>query len=347
MTEKTTLLAHLASKNYIERGEDAATDALAFILNESPECLGALNDLLRDGGFDLEPIAWVKTQVTDKDGSRPDMNGYDRNNGKRLVVEVKFWAALGRGQANCYFDQIDEDSPGVLLFIAPDSRCETLWKEIKRQMGEAEKEVEPIENFKGNWRARIAGSNNRLILVGWDRLLRLMADAAHGDSSTASDIRQLRGLARWQDDEAFQPIRREELDQSLARMIRSINWLIDKVIERGREKLEITTVGYRATPQLEGYGRYFGFTDVKGEFFLGVNFDLWATKTNTPLWLRIDKILPGYIVKLQNEIPLTCQDKYGYTQGPIDLKTGEEYSVVLDDIVSQISKIKDVLSQRN
>ena len=111
MTERTTLLAYLTPK-LTSQVEDAATNALAFILNESPKCLDALNDLLRDEGFDLESIERVETQVTDEDGSRPDMIGYDRIGGKRLVVEVKFWAALRRGQARDYFDQIDEDNPG-------------------------------------------------------------------------------------------------------------------------------------------------------------------------------------------------------------------------------------------
>ena len=183
MTERTTLLAHLASKNYIERVEDAATEALAFILNESSACLGALNDLLRDGGFDLEPIDRIETQVAYKDGSRPDMTGYDRNNGKRLVVEVKFWADLGQNQASRYFDLLAEEGPGALLFIAPESRCEILWREIKGQIGKEPKRDKP---FEGGWRAQVAGSDNKLMLVGWDRLLRLIADAGPGDSEIAS-----------------------------------------------------------------------------------------------------------------------------------------------------------------
>ena len=59
MTEKTTLLAYLTPK-LTNRVEDMATEALAFILKKSPECLGALNGLLRDGGFGLEPMRGSK-----------------------------------------------------------------------------------------------------------------------------------------------------------------------------------------------------------------------------------------------------------------------------------------------
>lgn len=343
MTDKTTLLAYLVPK-LTARVEDTATEALAFILKDEA-CLGALNDLLRDGEFDLEPIERVETQVTEKDGSRPDMTGYDRLGGKRLLVEVKFWAALGQEQASGYFDQLDEEGPGVLLFIVPESRGEALWKEIKGQMDKAEKELEHVETFVGGRRARIASSDKRLLLVSWDLLLRRMAAAVPGDSPTASDVRQLRGLARRQDDEAFQPIHTEELAPSLPRRIRQMNQLIDGVIDNRREELGITTDGLRSAPQREGYGRYFGFMDVEGEFFLWVNFRLWATTGNTPLWLWISKTKTARVdvEKLRSEFPRMQQDRWAY-EVPIDLKTGEEYQAVLDDVVFQIEKIKDVVN---
>ena len=343
MTDKTTLLAYLVP-TLTGRVEDTATEALAFILSEDEACLGALNDLLRDGGFDLEPIERVETQVAEKDGSRPDMTGYDRTGGKRLLVEAKFWAALGQEQASGYFDHLDEKGPGVLLLIVPESRRETLWQEIKGQMDKAGKELEHIETFEGGRRAQIAGSDKRLLLVSWDRLLRRMTDAVPGDSPAASDIRQLRGLARRQDDEAFQPIHAEELAPSLARRIRSINQLIDDVIDSGREELGITTDGLRSAPQREGYGRYFRFMDVEGNFFIGVNFDLWAARSSTPLWLWIGKSVRVDVEKLRREFPRTQQYRYEAYEVPIDLKTGEEHQAVLDDVVSQIRKIKDVVN---
>ena len=48
MAEHATLLAHLVPK-LTSRVEDAATDALAFILNSSAACRGALDRLLQDG----------------------------------------------------------------------------------------------------------------------------------------------------------------------------------------------------------------------------------------------------------------------------------------------------------
>ena len=342
MTDRTTLLADLAPEDRAE-DEDTATKALTSILNKDEACLGALNDLLRDGGFDLEPIERVETQVAEKDGSRPDMTGYDGDGRKRLLVEAKFWAELGQNQASGYFDHLDEEGPGVLLFIVLESTRESLWKEIKDQMDDAGKKLEHIEAFEGGWRTRIVGSDNRLMLVGWDRLLHRMAKAVPDDSSTASDIQRLRDLVQWQDQGDFQPIQMEELNTSLPRMILSINWLIYIVIYYRHNELEIETKDRRAASQPEGYGLYFRFKGINEQFFLCVNFHRWATTDNTPLWLWIDGAVRFDVEKLQREFPRTHEGKYGGYDVPIYLKTGEEYQAVLDDVVSQIGKIRDAI----
>ena len=133
MTDHATLMAYLVPR-LTKQVENAATEALGYILNRAPGPMRALNDLLREGGFDVGPIARLETQVTHEDGSRPDMAGYDENNLKRLLVEAKFGAALLEGQASEYARQLDQPGPATLLFIAPEVRIPMLWVEIDRQM---------------------------------------------------------------------------------------------------------------------------------------------------------------------------------------------------------------------
>ena len=103
------------------RVEDTATEALAFILNRSEACRGALEGLVvgEERDFDFGPITKFETQVSDGDGARPDLIGFDGEGCRRLVVESKFWAALREGQASSYFGQLDETRSGALLFVAP------------------------------------------------------------------------------------------------------------------------------------------------------------------------------------------------------------------------------------
>ena len=334
MAQEPTLLAHLVPR-LTSQVEDAATDALAFILNRSAACREALDRFIWDGDLGPEPITRVETQVTYEDGSRPDMVGYDQGGSKRLLVESKFWATLLQGQASGYFRQLEEDGPAVLMFIAPASRIETLWAEIKRRMetGEDKVKLEEVKAPRGARRAWVEGTDKQLVLTSWARLLNSLATAAAGDSEVVSDIRQLRGLAKHQDERAFLPIHPEEVGLALPRRILGLNRLIDAVVERGVRQKWITVQGLRATPQRDGYGRYIRFTGVPGSLFLSVSFGLWANSGDTPLWLRIAPELPVDRAVILNRVPRPTEPtdwpKYDV---PIHLKTGAEYEDVLDDV---------------
>lgn len=345
MTREPTLLSYLVPR-ITNQVEDAATDALAFILNKSKACRGALDGFLRADNFEIGPITRFETQVTYQDGSRPDMVGYDRTGLKRLLVESKFWASLQQGQASGYFGQLKEDGPGVLLFIAPDSRIETLWAEIRRQMesGKESVQLELLGTPERTRRAKVEGTDKQLMLTSWARLLDSMATAVAGDSSVASDIQQLRGLAKHQDERAFLPIHPEEFGLALPRRIRGLNSLIDAVVARGVQQGWITVQGLRATPQREGYGRYIRFTGVPGDLFLCVSFLLWASSGDTPLWLRLHPKFPVNRAVILNRVPPPIEPpdwpKYDV---PIHLKTGAEYERVVDDVVRQVREIEDMV----
>ena len=353
MPQESPLLAYLVPR-LTGRVEDTATDALAFILNESAVCRDALCNLLREGeaSYHLDALASFETQVTYKDGSRPDMVGYDQEGGKRLLVESKFWATLLEGQASGYFDQLEDVGPGVLLFVAPATRMETLWGEIRRQMesGPYGSKMEMVETSEQLYRARMVEpdkQDKRLLLVSWALLLDRMAAAALPDSLIASDIRQLRGLAQREDDEAFQPIKTAELSPSVPRRLRWLNRIIDAVVDRrGCQEGWMSVEGLRATPQRSGYGRYFRFKTalgdvVPGTLFLCVHFRLWATSGDTPVWLRIYSDVPISPAHLREEVPSLVD--YGGSRDhydvPIYLTPGVEYGRVLDDVVRQVKVI--------
>ena len=357
MAKETTLLAYLVPR-LTNRVEDTATDALAFILNESAACRDALGLLLMEGeeSYQLDALTRFDTQVTYEDGSRPDMVGYDQEGGKRLLVESKFWATLLEGQASSYFERLEDVGPGVLLFIAPTTRLEILWGEITRQMesGPDGPKLEAVETPNQMRRARVMGPDKlgkRLLLASWALLLDRLAAAVPRDSLAASNIRQLRGLAQREDDEAFQPIHTAEFSPSVPRRLRWLNRLIDAVIDsHGCPQDWMSIEGSRATARRSGYGRYFRFkTDlgkvVPGWLFLCVNHRLWATSGDTPVWLRIYSDVPISPVRLRDKVPSMVG--YGGSSGqydmPIYLKPGVEYEHVLDDVVQQVKAIWEMV----
>nr|MDE0500820.1 hypothetical protein [bacterium] len=349
MVEEPTLLAHLVPR-LTPRVEDAATEVLAFILNRSAACRGGLDRLLHAEDFKVAPISRVETQVSDDERSRPDMIGYACDGCKPLVVEAKFWAPLQEDQAVRYLRLLD--GPGVLLFIAPASRIETLWWEIRRQMecgediAESVDRLECLESPEGTRRARVAhrDSDRHLLLVSWTGLLDILECA---DPGMAADIQQLRGLAQRQDEEAFLPIHPNELGPDFPRRLPWLWRLVDDAVSRGVGEKWMNTEGLAVGQSREHYGRYFAISDkhgvMDGFLFLGVVFDLWATG-DTPLWLRIKNKVPPGFKHLKSKIsPLMEETTWpDYYDMPIYLRTGVEYDRVLDDVVRQIKKVADI-----
>ena len=334
MDHESSLLAHLVPR-LRSQGEDTATDALAYILNKSEACRGVLDSLLSEQDFDLGPLTSFETQVAYEDGSsRPDMVGYDRDDNARLIVESKFGAALQEDQASRYFRLLEDSRPGILLFIAPTTRLETLWAEIGQQMaGDYEVQSEPAED--GLRRAEVTGSENRLMLVSWDLLLKRCAAVASEDWQITSDIHQLRGFVQELDMESFpfQPFQASELNSSLAHKILGLEQLIDDVVIRGdrtvwnteQENIKYEFGRYRA------YGRYFTPISGNAHMWLGVQFWMWARRADTPLWLWIDR--SGSIGAPRQVLQ---EDDGLYV--PIRLPEGAESHRVVDDVFGQVRR---------
>ena len=328
MANESTLMAHLIP-HLTDQVENAATEALGYILNKSEPSRDALADMLREGGFDMPSIVRVSTEVrlddedkTRPDETRPDMSGYGENGRRRLLVESKFWAALLPRQASGYLQWVVDETgpaPAALLFLAPGVRLESLWSEIVQQIDADCPNItlRPTVSASGWRRADVEGAQKRLALVSWDRLLSEMSDRA-GDDGAVADIRQLQGLAQQQDDVAFMPARAADLSADFARRAVSYANLVDDVVDsRGVPQGWMSIYRRRATPQRYGYGRYFQFVETGEDFWFGVNYEMWADGGNTPLWM----------------CPYTDDNWF-----PIHLKLGAEYHEVLEDVASQLKE---------
>ena len=333
MAENDTLLAYLVPK--LTSGvEDAATEALAYILKKSAASMESLADLV---GVDAAQIGRIETQVTAPDGSQPDLVCFDTGNEKRIIVESKFWAGLTDNQPNAYLKQLPETGRSVLLFIAPDVRISTLWPAISDRANSGEFPLEPVHSSDRIPAAKVSGTDRQLMLVSWTRMLNNML-AVVEDSEIRADIMQLRGLAQRQDEDAFLPLRSEELGPDFARRMRGFVRLVNDVVDaRGVREGWMSVERLAATSQRYGYGRYFSFSVPEEYWWFGLNHEKWATSGDTPLWLWCSGgfNLAEVIDKTRFRI-----------DGPwvaIYLKTGVEYDGILDDVVRQLQEIGEAV----
>ncbi len=162
--------------------EDAATNALSFILSRSGAAMETLADLLGDASGPL-PIATARPWGADAYGAAPDLACFDADGAVVALIESKFWAELTAHQPVTYWKRLPDDRPATLLFLAPDSRViqGSLWDELVSRLQDAGQELGPAERNEGAITAVAKVGRRRLTLTSWEWLLGKMAQKAEED----------------------------------------------------------------------------------------------------------------------------------------------------------------------
>ena len=115
----------------------------------------------------------VQTQVSDNNFALPDLVGFDDQGKERVLNEAKFWAGLTDNQPNGYLDGLPSDSPSVLLFVASETRKDTLWAELRLRLTP---DLVDVSGRDGLRSGRVGESNRYLVLTCWRSLLGQMAN---------------------------------------------------------------------------------------------------------------------------------------------------------------------------
>lgn len=348
MAKKLTLLAQL-SNTFNQHPELVATEALGHILAGSEPAREALRAILQAHKLDIGKIATVETEKTGDEGERPDLACSDQAGKERLLIEAKFWAGLTGNQPVTYLRRLRDTRAAALLVVAPSLRFEELWPELERRVSETD-DIEWTEGgVDGELRWASTGKHRLLMLASWRHLLDRLAarTSAAGEIQAANDIQQLQGLADLQDSEAFLPLRAEQLGPEFPRLhthlLRLFNDATDRIIETGlAAKKKMKKVKYDS-----GQIQYMELGGFKSWF--GTNNDYWFKYRQTPLWFGFQQIAwrEHEETILSKIAPLRLSDPPRFVEAkrviPITLLTGVEYNAVLDDVVSQLKEIAELL----
>ncbi|WP_419922196.1 hypothetical protein [Candidatus Poriferisodalis sp.] len=347
MSDNDTLLAYLVPR--LTGGvEDAATDALAYILNKSESCREALANLVSSDDYRLAPLGYTKTQVAPTTEERLDLVGYGNDGKKRLIIESKFWARLLGGQASGYVRHLACDGPAVLLFVAPESRSAALWNEVCEQF-ESDAQPQLLEHIDGNSLlrfAKVGNSDKRVALTSWASLLEFLQDAASEKTSVA-EIEQLAGLARSQDDTSFLPLLPTDFSSTFPRRIRDFQRVVGDIYwAHGQAGGWMDGKGLSVTNSSDGHGRYFRFPKMQEAQWIGISYPQWTAHGETPIWLRIWDSALVDLHALRQQLDASVELVPGGSLWvPILLRTGVMYEVVLDDAVRQVEAVRDAIRQ--
>ncbi len=349
MASDQTLLAHIAVK-LGTHPENIAVEALGHILSTSKTALRSIEDVLKTGGVEVGTISHARTQASKEKGGRPDLTGCDENGDERVLIEAKFWAGLTDLQPVAYLKRLPTDKTSALLFVAPGARFESLWPGLHRRVVDAGMEWQ-LESKDANLWSAMVGDRCFLILTSWKFLLDRMASRASGagELRTEADIRQLLGLSQKMDEDAFLPLRSEDLSPEFPRRVLAFVRLVKDVATRAAQKEWVHLTGSRPSIGETFYGWYMLLAGARVWF--GYWCDPWAQHRGTPLWLEFsewnDENRPTVkfaearhrLAPLQQEGPPGIIDDGHRLLVPIDLPVGVEYETVRDSVVKRLKYI--------
>ena len=336
MPDSDTLLAYLVS-SFPGNTENIATEALRHVFDHSDASVEALNDVVQSGVRGVNPVTTVKTQVTQADGTRPDLVGFDETGTERVLIEVKFWAELTNYQPNGYINRLPDDGPAVVMFLVPEERVQSLWPQLRRRLN---REFDALTEVDSERKCvRVGDTQQHLMIVSWGGLLDSMAARSRDfdELGVENEIRQLRSLAKYADAGALKPIRQgEEFGADSEVRQRQYKRLIDAATQRGIEQEWVSRKGLRATPRPYGYGRYISVRGVIVWF--GINIEEFERTGDTPLW--VDFWHRASVIPAEIREGLGMRDD---SWAPVELKRDVEYPEMLEGVVHSLRRIADAI----
>lgn len=349
-----SLFGHIILNNISSQAENLATEALYYILANSPAAREGLSRFF--GLFDprLNGELLFKTQFYDEDAAIPDLVGLDEDYDQTCIIESKFWAGLTDNQPVTYIQRLKPEKPSILLFLVPSKRLESIWYEILNRCEEAGISVGPV-NKEGNYVYAKLNENNYLAAIDWISLLTLMEtelDSA-GDYLFKSDLLQLKGLCNQMDEEAFLPLDSAEISPMIARRNMQFHEIVNEVISSGKSEGIYSQDRLRPAAGLYYYGNYFQY----GDFLYFLKFDNknWYEWRNTPIWLEVygkrwreDTRERPKVKKALSELESHTKNRLFFNQYdvaivPLKFELGVAKNKVVKSIKQQIEEINSIL----
>ena len=340
MAEAQSLLS-LIARGYAAGREDAATEALCFILSRSDSARDEFAKFVGGNGQPL-PIARFSTQQL-VNGAFPDMACFDDDRNHVAFVESKFWASLTANQPVTYWKALPDDRSATLLFLAPASRIvgidkDSLWGELVERLHNAGYALGPVNQGKGLTTAKSIDGNHRLLLATWEVLLNRLAQRAEkdGDRQACFELAELRGLAcdAIKDDA---PV----VDANLRKLIAEA---VKQVKESGWANTDGLAVGGTVG---EHYVRFFRL----GGRITGLRIDYRAVKQmGKPLWLWFwdspDRHSSVDLEEVRDKLGALAEPGLEWLPKdvciPIDLPAEAGRKATLDALVAELERIAKI-----
>ena len=271
--------------------EDVATTSLQYLVSENEILNEAFTKLIMGKlCLDSEGKYQYRCQVSGKsdEKERPDMSGYDEMGNEKVLCESKFYAALTSNQPNTYLQRLIAEGGKGLIFICPKLRVSSLWTELLER-------VKLLYNIQDISDMCVDVHGIHMSIITWTEILDNLSEVALNNNVDQMDIKQLKGYCEKLDSESFIPFEEEDFGIDNAIKMERHTWLLDEVVTalKKEKDLCVSTAHLNATPQRNGYSRYFKMK----EYCISLVMDTakWKNPNSsiTPYWIKICKHIDG------------------------------------------------------
>ncbi len=350
MQQSQTLFGHLAAK-FVTQQENLATESLHYILSRSAVAKQAFLRFLQvQADVEFATDLSLRTQASGADAAIPDLVGTDSAGREVLIVEAKFWAGLTPNQPVTYLRRLPDQTPAVLLFIAPAMRFATLWNELLRRSREQGLPLAQQDKVATEFLARHVKGQHVLALASWRIVLSIIVRAleVEGQTDAASDVRQLAGFCDRMDSDAFLPLHSEELTSTVGARVRQYCALVDDVVDHLASAGVGSTQGLRAAAGAGWYARRIRIGRVLGS--VNVDASKWGKYRATPLWLSlytdnwgVPQAARQRLAKLEMEDPPRLLLVENQLTIPLTLPVDVERNQVVESLLRQVREVAGYL----
>ena len=318
--------------------EDIASKGLVYILQSSNAAKDALNKLIENNiNIFYKNISYI-TQSVGNNNERPDISGIDNNGNEVIIIEAKFWSSLTGNQPVEYLKRLEENS--VLIFVCPKLREISLFNEIETRIKNENIRYQRLNNKLQFDR------NNYILIINWDMILNIIKESLinSNERASVSDIDQIIGFCEIIDSNTFLPIQDNDLSPSFAKRIYSYYDLLDKIVDKLKMLIDISTTGLKATPQRFGYTRYLKIGNNCAS--LELNTLLWAEYSDTPFWISIkdnewqqSNEFKSKLINVSKKLNINIFNNNDSLYFSLIPKTNEIEEIVINNIAEKIIKI--------
>ncbi len=282
--DRYSLLGHVAP-GATSRLEDLATESLSYLLQRYGGAREAFADLVATMGQVRQDELAFSTQARGL-GGIPDLVGKSPGGEEVLLVESKFWARLTANQPTGYLRRLSSKEQGIVLFVAPEARCDGLWEELLARCSKESIEVGHETGEPPDSRAVRTSVGPLLGYVSWSFALSRLGDHLKrtGEERGAHEVWQLKGLCDRVQEGAFLSLASEGSQTASEQLKEQLQPIIYRVAQGLKEKGIFDRTNY-STVNRPGWYRSYGTMKDRIDWFIEYSVARATRRDGSLLWV--------------------------------------------------------------